>query len=507
MSAFYQERRVPEAFPPGYLFRHTAPLVWPMVRSMLWTVAADVAPARGGLKATLQEVARESGTKAVEAAQRVYFDNPGLDTLTMREVSRLGSLVARLGRTYLWLRVSTGTDRDGTARRDLELIPRLGYDALMMTALAVGGSLGFYVGGQVHAELWWDSDRPDEYNLPPGHPVPAVRRLQPPRSLGDMAADIDDMYWADAYGACIKVTRVGHGKERRWLVSLPGTDHGEVRSQANPADYEANIQEELNIASAVRIGTVDVIHQAMRLEGIPRDQRVSEKVLICGHSQGGIIAVALASTDPKDLGFTVSGVVTLGAPARRWAIRPGVEMLAIEHDQDIVPSLDGTPRKEPDRRVILRRRLVRPRRGPLFYAHSSSTYTETLRRVERQEDIVAWGHAGRTVSALQEYLPRDGEPTRVTHHYIWQDLTEPTERGTWEEFLGIERPHWDPVTFGSEIEAPELPEPTTPQETLGRVVEVLGLGGGEAEAPSAADIAGDVDVVGAIAGEVTDEQA
>lgn len=475
MSTFYLLRRVPQAFPFSYLYRHTASLIGPTVRSILWTLVAEAAPTRWGLRSALQEVARERGNRTMEAVQRVYFDNPGLDTLTVREVSRFGRLLAGLGRAYLWMKIAVGADRDGSARRDVALIPRWGYDALMLSALAVGGALGFYTGGKVHTRLWWDSDRPDERKLPQGHPVPAVRRFQAPRSLGDMAADIDDLYWADAYGQAVKVTRAGEGKDRRWLLSLPGTDQGGLLSRSNPADNEANMQEQLGIASSVRLGVVQVLHHAMGLEGIPWEERVSERVLICGHSQGGIIAVALAATDPKVLGFSVEGVITLGAPARRWELRPEVQTLAVEHDQDIVPTLDGTPGKELDQRAVVRRRLVRARRGPLFYAHASSTYTETLRRLERQEDIVSWGKVGRVVSALQEYLPRDGESVRVTHHYIWQDLVEPVGRDSWEEFLSIERPSWEPAAFGTEIQAPELPDPAIPQQVLERVAEVLGL--------------------------------
>lgn len=468
MTQYYPLRRIPHGVPRSELWKRVRPLTLPILRSVGWSALARITPPASYMHAVVQDKARRVGDAAVEKAQSIYFQTPGLDTLTVRALARAGKLAVEAAQLSMETRIALGLDRDGRAAEQLATLPRTGYDSLMVSGLAAGIALGYFRGGAVRSLIWWDSADPDpsvRRKLPPGHPYPGVRRFQAPASLGDMASDIDDLYWADAYGQAIKVTRVGQGEERRWLVSLPGTDHGGFESEPNAADIESNLREELNMPSAMRVGTIETIRNAMAADGIAPVDMVHERVLICGHSQGGMVAVGLAAADPGEVGFTVDAVITMGSPTRRLRLRPDVQMLAIEHDQDIVPSLDATPRREADQRVVVKRKLNRPKKGPLFYAHSSSTYTGTLRATELRQAVAPWGRAGDVVTALREYLPRPGEQTRVTHHYTWQELTSPERRNAWEEYLRIKPPaQWSPVLYGGDIEVPEpkIPEPRVP---------------------------------------------
>lgn len=466
MTQYYPLRRVPHTANRTQVLGSLRPLVWPILRSVGWSVAGKVVRVPTELSLNVQDKAVSVGDEALEAAQRIYFDNPGLDTMTVRFLTRIGLGVARAGQLHLLVRIALGLDRDGRLRSYLERMPRTGYDSLMVGMLAGGTALGYFRGGRVDSLIWWDSADPENAGrrkLPPHHPYPGVRRFDAPKSLGDMAADIDDLYWAAAYGQAIKVTRVGEGRRRRWLVSLPGTDHAGPESEPNTADLESNIREELNLPSAMRLGTIAVIRSAMASDGIDPEDMVSERVLICGHSQGGMVAVGLAAADPKEVGFTVDGVITLGSPTRRLRVRSDVKMLAFEHDQDTVPSLDATPRREADQRVVVKRKLNRPRKAPLFYAHSSSTYTETLRKAELRQSVAPWGRAGEAFAELSDYLPKEGEETRVTHHYIWQEILEPTRSSAWAEYLEIDPPEsWRPVTYEGQIVVPQ-PRPLDPR--------------------------------------------
>ena len=463
MKKYYPLRRVPHTVSRTVLWKSLTPLVGPVLKSGGRSVLAKVPLPSQIARDTLQEKARIAGDEVVEKAQHIFFDNPGLDTLVVRSLNRVGRAVVQVGRFSLVGRIILGMDKDGRLRDHLELLPSTGYDSLMVSGLAAGTALGMFRGGPVDSLIWWDSADPDRRQrrqLPDGHPYPSVRRFQPPRTLGDLAADIDDLYWAEAYGQAVKVTRVGEGKDRRWLVSLPGTDHSQPESEPNPADIESNLREELNLPSAMRVGTVHVIKRAMAANGLSPEEMVSERVLICGHSQGGMVAAALAASDPEDVGFTVDAVLTLGSPTRRLRLRDGAQMLAVEHIQDIVPALDGTPRRVADQRVVVEEELNKPIRGPLFYAHASSTYTDTVRQIEREAAIAPWGRSADVVRFLQEYLPRPEEPWRVTHHYVWQDLVEPTKASAWNTYLEMNLPQeWEPVTFEGEIVAPALKVP------------------------------------------------
>lgn len=478
MTEYYPLRRVPQNVPRSALWRQLTPLVWPLTRSSLWSLVASAMPRKLTIRGLLDEKADRVGAEAVEKAQRIYFNSPGLDTLTVRSLSRIGKTVMRGTQNTMIRRISLGLDHDGEMRKQLPLLPRTGYDSLMIGMLAVGTALGYFRGGPVKSLIWWDSADEDprkRRELPDGHPYPLARRFGVPQSLGDLAADIDDLYWAEAYGLPIKITRVGQGADRRWLVSLPGTYHMDPESQPNPADIESNIREELNIPSAARVGLVAAVRSAMYADGVESEDMVNERVLIVGHSQGGIIAAALAAAEPKDVGFTVDAAITLGAPARRLKVRDDVNMLALEHDQDVIPSMDGTPRREADQRVVVKRKLNIPKRNPLFYAHSSSTYTETLLGAEVRNSVAKWGRASEVLEALQQYLPKPGEQTRVTQHYAWQELVEPQKRSTFDAYVDI-RPtdDWKPVSFGDEIEVPE-PLVSQPIDLVASTTSLLGL--------------------------------
>lgn len=69
----------------------------------------------------------------------------------------------------------------------------------------------------------------------------------------------------------------------------------------------------------------------------------SDAVLLVGHSQGGLVAVAAAANCRASGEFRVTHVVTAGSPigisARR--LPKDVQLLALENDGDVVPHLDG----------------------------------------------------------------------------------------------------------------------------------------------------------------------
>lgn len=483
MERYYPLRRIPESVSMRVLWSHLRGAAKPLGRSIAASVRASLPlPRDPDTRQALKEEARETGNLVFEELQHIYFDNPGLDTLTVRQLTKLGRDVAHLGAFVLRAQKALRINPE-RAQENLRNLPRSGYDSLMVTGLAAGKSLGLFRGGRISTKLWWDSANPqDDVKFEPGHRRPRVRRFDPPRSLGDMAADIDDLYWADAYGQSIKVTRVGTGSSRRWLASLPGTDHSDFETQPNPADIEANLREELNMPNAMRRGTIEAIRLAMRSDGVAAEQIPSEPVLICGHSQGGMVAVALASTSPANAGIKVDRVLTLGSPTRRMRLREDVVAVAVEHDQDIVPSLDATPRFDRDQRVTVQRKLNPPRSNPLFYAHSSSTYTETVRRLERRNAVAPWGRESRAIRALQDYLPREGEETRVFHLYVWQQVREAADRHPWTDLLEGELPvDWEPVHYDGEI-AVDSGSGRSVTERLALLTEQFRPRGGEASA-------------------------
>ena len=430
----YAPRRVPQSFSPAYTAMRLIPLVPALLASGALGLVSELPALSEEMRQKARHASQSMGDDSSERSQRLFFDEPGLDTLFVRFLAGSAQAVSHVAKTVMRARIALEPDSPmgKRAAQALPLVPKRAYDTLMTGMLSIGTAVGYIHSGPVHAQVIADSAEASSIDPPAGHATAVLRRWEAPQSLGDLCADIDDMYWSMTDGHTVKITRVGEGEARRWLVSLPGTAHMDFESNANPADMESNIREMIGIESNMRSGLVMAIHDAMKRDGLNSEEYAMEPVLICGHSQGGLVATVLASMNPKTAGLDVQAILATGAPARRYRIRPDVTMVSLAHDQDVIPSMDGTPARQADHRVTIGRKLVRPRRQPLYYAHSSATYTETARQLERMVKVNPWGRTASAVAALQDFLPQDDEATRVMFYEIWQDVTTPTSFETFD---------------------------------------------------------------------------
>ncbi|WP_455134689.1 alpha/beta hydrolase [Schaalia cardiffensis] len=449
----YARRRVPHSYPPAEVRFTLIPLLPVLLATGALGLVAEIQSLPEGWREAAREKSEALGVDTSERSQRIFFDEPGLDTLFVRGLAgaagTLNRALSRVLRVEIALDRGRGGERARRAAALLPLLPSRSYDALMTGMLTVLTAIGAARGGAVHVTLLRDSAHPEQSLSPrPGRPQVHLRRPKPPESLRDMCADIDDMYWSMSAGHTLKITRVGEGEARRWLLSLPGTAHTDFHSTENPADFESNIREMLGLESAMRVGVVKALHHAMALDGVDPAGYSKEPVMICGHSQGGMVAVALAALPPLKAGVDVEAILATGAPARRIRIREDVTMVSVQHDQDVIPSMDGTPARAPDQRVHVGRSLVRPKKSPLYYAHSSATYTETVRHLERKVRVNPWGRLASSVAALTDFLPQIDEETRVFFYEVWQELLEPTRTDTEDAFVALDRAEdFEPVDY------------------------------------------------------------
>jgi pimeloyl-ACP methyl ester carboxylesterase len=146
-------------------------------------------------------------------------------------------------------------------------------------------------------------------------------------------------------------------------------------------------------------------------------------VVLVGHSQGGILAAALASDPAFTRRHRVTHVVTSGAPVGLLPVPPITAVLSVERGDDPVPRLDLTPNPARPSWVTVRT----PSTGPAVDvgAHRLEGYVATLR--------VAEGAPRGTVDGLDAWQASAGgvlgRPVRSVSEVVIERAAARAERG------------------------------------------------------------------------------
>lgn len=158
--------------------------------------------------------------------------------------------------------------------------------------------------------------------------VGAARPTTPATTVADRAARIPNAVAGDVPQVRIE-TYSAPGLPDRFEVYIGGTVDFSPLAKQEPFDLTSNMAMEAGLPS----GAADGVRQAMALAGIDGQ---SEVVLV-GHSQGGLVASALAASGD----YRVDALVTFGAPAAQIHIPASVPTLVVENIDDVVPALGG----------------------------------------------------------------------------------------------------------------------------------------------------------------------
>ncbi len=199
-----------------------------------------------------------------------------------------------------------------------------------------------------------------------------------------------------------------------WILQLPGTQVWDPDAGENPFDLTTNLEAMTEQATLAAAGAARALDRAMAAVGRSGSR---DRVMLVGHSQGGILAAALASDARFRAGHRVTDVVTFGSPVGRFPIPETVTVLSVEHVQDPVPRLDAVP--NPDRRTwtTVTRDLGSSSSGSrsAMAAHGTSTYLETAREIDAATG--SGGSASLTVWARHAGPFLDGSRRRVSTDY------------------------------------------------------------------------------------------
>ena len=212
--------------------------------------------------------------------------------------------------------------------------------------------------------------------------------------------------WAQSRGrgnGRVRVEQIeGADGRRRHIVYVPATTRNTLRAGRETTDHTTNLE----TASGRRSAQHEVVRTAIEEAGVDPD----DEVMLVGYSQGGLVAASLLADEEFRQRVNVTTVFTVGSPVSDFAPPDGVDMLSIEHEQDLVPDLDGARNEgtaewatltvdldEAEQREALARKGWSQERidaafdGPV-YAHGGELYDNTLRELEEggHPELAQW---------------------------------------------------------------------------------------------------------------------
>ncbi|WP_147919041.1 hypothetical protein [Ruania zhangjianzhongii] len=225
--------------------------------------------------------------------------------------------------------------------------------------------------------------------------------------IADLSTGIGDLYGGGRVPeGSIRIDRVTDADGQVfWQVYVPGTQTqtdeaasvlnpvspatllsaaGIALVNRNPFDWATNTQVYTGQENAVQNGVV----QALTDAGVGPD----EPVLLTGHSQGAMIAMAVADDPRVRSDYDVQSVVTFGGPVGHMETPEGVAVLHVEHRDDLVSGLENSPNPVEGGRVTVRRDLaasglpVDAGVTSVTESHDMPAYTRTGVMIDRSGD-------------------------------------------------------------------------------------------------------------------------
>lgn len=195
-----------------------------------------------------------------------------------------------------------------------------------------------------------------------------IGRATAPTGLGDLVSRVP-------YGVPeqIRIERfVDAAGQPHATVYLGGT----ADAPGQPWDMTSN----LAAVAGQDAGSVRATEAAMRAAGITAD----DAVVFVGYSQGGLIASRLAETGE----WTTVGIVTAGSPGGPIAAPPGVPVVALEHEEDLVVALGGMDGRSlnEDRTVVVSRSLGADLPDTLLAGHDFGAYRASAALADASTD-------------------------------------------------------------------------------------------------------------------------
>lgn len=165
----------------------------------------------------------------------------------------------------------------------------------------------------------------------------------------------------------IRIDRFSTVEGPRFEVYLSGTNF------SGGADDPWNAQSNLDLARTGSAPSLLAVTRALELAGVTS----TSAIVITGHSQGGLLALAVARSGQ----FNVDAVITVGTPVGVIPDVPDIPTIHVVHPEDPVPSLGGTIVPGSGAWVIAAEPGV-----TLIQAHDRASYIPSMTRLDQQHE-------------------------------------------------------------------------------------------------------------------------
>ena len=243
--------------------------------------------------------------------------------------------------------------------------------------------------------------------------VPTGGRADAPESLSDLLATQDDLEGPEGEPDRVRVVQVPQADgSSAWVVVIPGTQVWSPRAGPNPSDLTSDVLLMAQQETLLAAGVERALHLAQQDAG---RAGLADPVLVAGHSQGGIVAAALAA----DPGFRqrqrVTHVVASGAPIARMPVPADISVLALEHRQDAVPRLEGERNADRRGRVTVTRDLRGSEVRTAGDSHAAARYRDTAALVDASasRSLAVWRQGSDPFLAVRRHGPPTVRDFRV----------------------------------------------------------------------------------------------
>lgn len=196
-----------------------------------------------------------------------------------------------------------------------------------------------------------------------------------------MASSLDGRRPEDE-GCAVRVVVTGEPDTPRFLLIIPGTQTFTTVPVKNPYTMTQNLHLMAYGNASNFSAVLDAVRAVREHLNIPTKQVIP--TMAYGHSQGGIIAAALARHAPFRQRHNLTHVFTTGAPIAGRAFPRETHFFAVEHIEDLIPKLDLTP--NPAQRNVLSmltRMVPYGETREVIEAHRWSAYRDTADRLMR----------------------------------------------------------------------------------------------------------------------------